>query len=95
MFRPRRSAQLRWLPRRARTPAAALEDENRRLARDARREPLPGVVCISESMRSICRLVERAAASDISVLFVGETGTGKKVLLWSYYRMLWILRSAS
>jgi two-component system NtrC family response regulator len=57
-----------------------LAEENRRLAREARRERLPGVVCISEPMREVCRLVERAAASEISVLFVGESGTGKEVL---------------
>jgi len=59
----------------------ALQAENRRLAREAGAEPtLPGVVCVSESMRRVCRLVERAAASQISVLLVGESGTGKEVL---------------
>jgi two-component system NtrC family response regulator len=57
-----------------------LEEENRRLSHDARREPLPGVVCMSESMSAVCRLVERAAGSEISVLLVGESGTGKEVL---------------
>ena len=57
-----------------------LEEENRRLAREARGEPLPGVVCVSEAMRRVCRLVERAAASEISVLLFGESGTGKEVL---------------
>ncbi len=71
--------EIRFLVERARR-LHALEEENRRLTRDARREPLPGVVCISESMRSICHRVARAAASDISVLIVGETGTGKEVL---------------
>ena len=57
-----------------------LEAENRRLAREVRGKPLPGVVCVSEAMRRVCRLVERAAASEISVLFFGESGTGKEVL---------------
>src|SRR5262245_10450332 len=57
-----------------------LEEENRRLARAARGEPLPGIVCVSEAMRRVCRLVERAAASEISVLLFGESGTGKEVL---------------
>jgi transcriptional regulator with PAS, ATPase and Fis domain len=57
-----------------------LEEESRQLAREVRPEPLPGLVCVSEAMQRVCRLVERAAASDISVLLVGESGTGKEVL---------------
>jgi two-component system NtrC family response regulator len=57
-----------------------LEEESRSLTRDARSEPLPGVVCVSDSMGRVCRLVERSARSDISVLLVGESGTGKEVL---------------
>jgi two-component system, NtrC family, response regulator len=57
-----------------------LQAENRRLAREARGEPLPGVVCVSEAMRHVCALIERAARSEISVLLVGESGTGKEVL---------------
>jgi two-component system NtrC family response regulator len=59
---------------------ARLEEENRRLAREARGEPLPGVVCFSEGMRRVCALVERAAASDIGVMLLGESGTGKELL---------------
>jgi two-component system NtrC family response regulator len=57
-----------------------LEAENRRLARARRREPLPGIISASEAMVRACRLVERAANSDISVLFTGESGTGKELL---------------
>jgi len=57
-----------------------IEEENRRLAREARGEPLPGVVCVSVAMRRVCQLVERAAVSEISVLLLGESGTGKEVL---------------
>ena len=43
-------------------------------------EPLPGVLASSESMLRVCRLVERAASSDISLLLSGESGTGKEVI---------------
>ncbi len=58
----------------------ALERENRRLAQAATVEPLPGVIARSEAMAEVCRLVERAAESNISVLLSGESGTGKEVL---------------
>jgi two-component system NtrC family response regulator len=57
-----------------------LEQENLRLERAASGEPLPGIVARSEAMLEVCRLVERAASSDIGVLFCGESGTGKEVL---------------
>jgi two-component system NtrC family response regulator len=57
-----------------------LQAENRRLARGAGREPLPGVVGVSGAMRDVCRTVERAATSRISMLLVGESGTGKEVI---------------
>ena len=71
--------ELRFLVRRARE-LHVLQAENRRLAREAGNEPLPDFVCVSEAMRRVCRLVERAAASSISVLLVGESGTGKEIL---------------
>lgn len=77
--KPVRAEELRLLVERA-LRLHQLEEENRRLARDRRREPLPGVVGISEAMLRVCGLVERAAASDISVLITGESGTGKEVL---------------
>jgi two-component system NtrC family response regulator len=77
--KPVRAEELRFLVERA-LRLHRLEEENRRLARDGRREPLPGVVGISEAMLRVCRLVERAAVSDISVLVTGESGTGKEVL---------------
>jgi two-component system NtrC family response regulator len=71
--------EIQFLVARARE-VHALQAENRRLAREARGEPLPGVVCVSEAMRAVCALIERAARSQLSVLLVGESGTGKEVL---------------
>jgi two-component system NtrC family response regulator len=56
------------------------EEESRRLASGAEGEALPGVVCVSPAMRRVCDLVQRAAASDISVPLVGASGTGKEIL---------------
>jgi transcriptional regulator with GAF, ATPase, and Fis domain len=41
---------------------------------------LPGVVLQDEKMLALYRLVEDVAASDLSVLILGETGTGKELL---------------
>ena len=41
--------------------------------------PLKGVVTGAPAMQNICRLVERIAANDISVMLTGESGTGKEV----------------
>ena len=71
--------ELRLIVRRA-FHLHALERETQRLARAATVEPLPGVIARSEAMAEVCRLVERAAESDISVLLSGESGTGKEVL---------------
>jgi two-component system NtrC family response regulator len=71
--------ELRFLVERA-FQLQRLEEENRRLMRSTRGELLPGIIGSSESMHQVCRLVERAAASEISVLLVGESGTGKEIL---------------
>ena len=47
-------------------------------------EPLPeqqlGFVCASDSMLTLLRATRRVAASNITVLITGETGTGKELL---------------
>ncbi len=57
-----------------------LEAENRRLADAAQRVPLQGVIAASASMLEVCRMVERVAATDATVLVLGETGTGKELI---------------
>lgn len=41
--------------------------------------PLKGVVTAAPSMLELCRLVERIAVNEISVMLSGESGTGKEV----------------
>lgn len=55
-----------------------LEAELRRTTKTAP-GPLKGVVTGAPAMLEICRLIEKIAASDISVMLTGESGTGKEV----------------
>jgi len=57
-----------------------LEQENRRLAAAQVPTPLAGIVSGSREMQDLCRLVERVAPTDASVLILGETGTGKELV---------------
>ncbi len=58
---------------------AHLEHQNRALMR--RQETvLDGLVTGSSRMLKVCRLVEKVAGSQASVLLLGETGSGKEVL---------------
>lgn len=41
---------------------------------------LPGFVGVSAAMRNVYRLIRLCAATDLSVLIVGETGTGKELV---------------
>ena len=55
-----------------------LEEENLRLAEE-RSTPLDGLIAVSPKMMQICRMVERVASANVSVLLTGESGTGKEV----------------
>ncbi len=57
-----------------------LEDENRRLADAIQSTPLQGIIAASHNMLEVCRTVERVAATDATVLILGETGTGKELI---------------
>ena len=57
-----------------------LEQENRRLLQYERASPLEGVVANSSEMTRVCRMVEKVAPTDATVLLLGESGTGKELL---------------
>lgn len=50
-------------------------------------EVLPDMLARSEKMRELGRLVERVAASDATVLLLGETGTGKERVARALHRL--------
>src|SRR5262249_50547553 len=56
-----------------------LEEENRRLNREARTQ-LGGIIGSSQAMMDVCRTVERIAPTDVSLLIMGESGTGKELI---------------
>jgi two-component system, NtrC family, response regulator len=63
-----------------------LEEENRRLAgRNA--APLQGLITADPGMLKVCRMVERVAPSDATVLLLGDSGTGKEVLARALHQL--------
>lgn len=64
-----------------------LQRENHSLRREvATARTLPDVVGTSPAMQQLCDVVARMAASDSSVLIVGETGTGKELVARAIHR---------
>jgi two-component system NtrC family response regulator len=59
---------------------AQLEAENRRLAAGASASPLANLITASPDMLKVSAMVERVAPTDVSVLLLGASGTGKEVL---------------
>ena len=57
-----------------------LEAENRRLVESRPASALEGVIAASEPMVRVCRLVQKLAPTQATVLLLGESGTGKERL---------------
>ncbi len=56
-----------------------LERENRRLQAGRENMPLDGIIATSPQMLKACRMVEKVAPTDITVLLLGASGTGKEL----------------
>ena len=56
-----------------------LEEENRKLALKQINLPVEGIVTNSPQMQMVCRLIEKVAPSDATVLLLGDSGTGKEL----------------
>lgn len=57
-----------------------LERENRRLLEREDRSPLEAIITGSDTMIDVCRMIEKVAPTDASVLLLGASGTGKELL---------------
>jgi two-component system NtrC family response regulator len=57
-----------------------LQGENRRLQSLQQSDVLGGLITRDPEMLRVCRMVERVAPSDATVMLLGESGTGKEVL---------------
>ena len=64
-----------------------LEAENRKLRESVGRTTVDGLITSCRQMLEVCRLVERAAPTDITVLLQGESGTGKEVLARALHKL--------
>ncbi len=64
-----------------------LEEENRRLRERTGTMALEGIIGVSDSMRSVCRAVEKVAPSGATVLILGDSGTGKELIARSLHRL--------
>jgi two-component system NtrC family response regulator len=57
-----------------------LQAENDRLRQARGAEALAGVMTRDPGMLRVCRMVERVASSNATVMLLGESGTGKEIL---------------
>ena len=59
---------------------AQLETENERLREVQATMPLEGIVATDAAMQKVCRMAEKVAPTNASVLVLGESGTGKELI---------------
>jgi two-component system, NtrC family, response regulator len=55
-----------------------LQLENRRLLQA--RTGIGGIITASAEMQAVCRMIEKVASTDATVMLLGESGTGKELL---------------
>jgi two-component system NtrC family response regulator len=58
----------------------ALEQQNRALREAQLTSPMEGFIATDDAMFKVCRMIEKVAPTDASVLVLGESGTGKELV---------------
>ena len=64
-----------------------LEEDNWRLRERTGSMVLEGIIGVSDTMRSLCRAIEKVAPTNATVLLLGESGTGKELLARALHRL--------
>jgi len=64
-----------------------LENENRQLSVGNVESPLKGLITASSLMLEVCERLEKVAPSDVTVLLLGDSGTGKELLARSLHTL--------
>src|SRR6202167_4327 len=64
-----------------------LEEENWRLRERTGAMALEGIIGVTDSMRSLCRAIEKVAPTNATVLLLGDSGTGKELLARALHRL--------
>src|SRR4051812_9117649 len=75
-----------WSPRDGRTADALLSRANARLKPSPTTVTVPGIRAPSAAMQRVYDVANRAAASTINILILGETGSGKEVMAQLIHR---------
>ena len=65
----------------------ALQQENRGLLQTQADSPMSGIISRDPGMIKVCRNIEKVAPSDVAVMLLGDSGTGKEVLARSLHQL--------
>ena len=63
-----------------------LQSENDRLRRLQSGDTMAGILTRDRDMLRVCRMIERVATSNATIMLLGESGTGKEVLAQSLHQ---------
>src|SRR5438876_12318104 len=64
-----------------------LEEELWQATQSATDSPIPGLITCDPTMMQVCRTAAKVANSDITVLLLGESGTGKDLIAQALHNL--------